>query len=78
MEYARPLGHHQKTKLQIMGIEEGEEIQAKGIDNLFNNIIAENFPNLEKGKDIENRRLSECQTGRVRKAETLDILKLKH
>jgi hypothetical protein len=29
-----------------MGVEEGEEIQIKGIDNLFNIIIAENFPNL--------------------------------
>jgi hypothetical protein len=31
-----------------MGIEEGEEIQTKGTDNLFNRIIAENFPNLKK------------------------------
>jgi hypothetical protein len=29
-----------------MSIEEGEEIKTKGIDNLFNRIIAENFPNL--------------------------------
>jgi hypothetical protein len=31
-----------------MGIE--EEIQAKGIENIFNKIIAENFPNLEGRK----------------------------
>jgi hypothetical protein len=31
-----------------MGVEEREEIQTKGIDNLFNRIIAENFPNLKK------------------------------
>jgi hypothetical protein len=31
-----------------MGVEEGEKIQSKGIDKLFNRIIAENFPNLEK------------------------------
>jgi hypothetical protein len=31
-----------------MGVEEGEEIQATNLDNLFNRIIAENFPNLEK------------------------------
>jgi hypothetical protein len=31
-----------------MGIEEGEEVQAKGIHNLFNKIITENFPNLQK------------------------------
>jgi hypothetical protein len=37
-----------RPNLQIMGVEEGEEIQTKGIDNLFNRIIAENFPNLEK------------------------------
>jgi hypothetical protein len=33
--------------LQIMGIE-GEEIQTKNINNLFNRIIAENFNNFEK------------------------------
>jgi hypothetical protein len=31
-----------------MGIEEGEEVQTKGIHNIFNKIIKENFPNLEK------------------------------
>jgi hypothetical protein len=31
-----------------MGIEEGEEVQAKGICNIFNKIITENFPNIEK------------------------------
>jgi hypothetical protein len=31
-----------------MGIEEGEEVQVKGIHNIFNKIITENFPNLEK------------------------------
>jgi hypothetical protein len=31
-----------------MGVEEGKEIQTKGIENVFNRIIAENFPNLEK------------------------------
>jgi hypothetical protein len=30
-----------------MGVE-GEEIQTKGIDNIFNRIIAEKFPNLKK------------------------------
>jgi hypothetical protein len=31
-----------------MGIEEGEEVQTKGIHNIFNKIITENFPNLKK------------------------------
>jgi hypothetical protein len=37
-----------RAYLQIMGVEEGEEIQTKGIENIFNRIIAEKFPNLEK------------------------------
>jgi hypothetical protein len=36
-----------------MGIEEGEEVQAKGICNIFNNIITEIFPNLEKTISIQ-------------------------
>jgi hypothetical protein len=34
-----------------MGEEEGKETQTKGIDNLFNNIIAEISSNVEKGRD---------------------------
>jgi hypothetical protein len=37
-----------RQNLRIMGIEEGKEVQAKGIYNIFNKIIIENFPNLEK------------------------------
>jgi hypothetical protein len=37
-----------RPNLRIMGIEEGEEVQAKGIHNMFNKIVTENFPNLEK------------------------------
>jgi hypothetical protein len=33
-----------RPNLQIMGVEEGEEIQTRGTDNLFNRIISENFP----------------------------------
>jgi hypothetical protein len=36
----------------MMGVEEGEEMQAKCIGNIFNKIIAENFPNLEKDMPI--------------------------
>jgi hypothetical protein len=31
--------------VRIMGIEEGEEVQAKGMRNIFNKIIMENFQN---------------------------------
>jgi hypothetical protein len=34
-----------------VGIKEGEEVHAKGICNLFNKIIGENFPNI---KNISN------------------------
>jgi hypothetical protein len=37
-----------RPNLRIMGIEEGEEVQAKGMCNIFNIIITENVPNLEK------------------------------
>jgi hypothetical protein len=36
-----------------MGIEEGEEVQAKGIHNIFNKRITENFPNIEKTMCIQ-------------------------
>jgi hypothetical protein len=35
-----------------MGLKEGEEVQIKGLHNIFNKIIAENFPNLEKELSI--------------------------
>jgi hypothetical protein len=35
-----------------MSIEEGEEVQAKGMNNIFNKIITENSPNLEKSIPI--------------------------
>jgi hypothetical protein len=36
-----------------MGIEEGEEVQAKGMHNIVNKIVTENFPNLEKTMPIQ-------------------------
>ena len=40
-----------RTNLRIIGIEEGEEIQLKGTENIFNKIIEENFPNLRTYED---------------------------
>jgi hypothetical protein len=37
-----------RPNLRIIGIDEGEEVQAKVMCNIFNKIITENFPNLEK------------------------------
>jgi hypothetical protein len=42
-----------RPNLRIIGIEEGEEVQTKGIRNIFNKIITENFPNLEKTMPIQ-------------------------
>jgi hypothetical protein len=42
-----------RTNLRIMGIEEGEEVQAKGMCNILNKILTENFPNLEKTMPIQ-------------------------
>jgi hypothetical protein len=43
---------NKRPNLRIMGTEE-EEVQAKGIHNIFNKIITENFPNLEKTMPIQ-------------------------
>jgi chromosome segregation ATPase len=42
-----------RLNLRIMGIEEGEEVQAKGMHNVVNKIITENFPNLDKTMPIQ-------------------------
>jgi chromosome segregation ATPase len=47
-----------RPNLRIMGIEEGEEVQAKGMCNIFNKIITENFPNLEKTMPIQEQEAS--------------------
>ena len=41
-------GTMKRPNLRIIGVEEGEEIQLKGPENIFNKIIEENFPNLKK------------------------------
>jgi hypothetical protein len=42
-----------RPNLRTMGIEEGEEVQAKEISNIFNKIITNNFPNLVKIMPIQ-------------------------
>jgi hypothetical protein len=46
-------------KKEIIGTEEGEEIQTKGVDKLFNNVIGENFSNYRKGRESRYMRISE-------------------
>jgi hypothetical protein len=42
-----------RPNLRIKSIEEGEEVHGKGIHNIFNKIITENFLNLEKVMPIQ-------------------------
>jgi predicted RNase H-like nuclease (RuvC/YqgF family) len=52
-----------RPNLRIMGIEEGEEVQAKGMGNIFNKIIMENFPKLEKSLPIQMQEASRTPNG---------------
>ena len=42
-----------RPNLRLIGIDEGMEIKTKGVHNLFNDIISENFPNLKN--EMENQ-----------------------
>jgi hypothetical protein len=37
-----------RPKLRIIGIEESKDFHLKGLENIFNKIIEESFPNLKK------------------------------
>jgi predicted nuclease with TOPRIM domain len=50
-----------RPNLRIMGIAQGEGVQAKGMHNIFNKIITENFPNLEKSVPIQIQEASRTQ-----------------
>jgi hypothetical protein len=47
-----------RPNLRILGIEEGEEVQAKGMYNIVKKIIIENFPNVEKTMPIQVQKAS--------------------
>jgi hypothetical protein len=47
-----------RPNLRIKGIEEGEEVQVKGMSNIFNKIITENFQNLEKSMPTQMQEAS--------------------
>ena len=40
--------HLKRANLRIIGIEEGGEVEANGINNIFKEVVSENFPNIEK------------------------------
>jgi chromosome segregation ATPase len=47
-----------RPNLRIMGIEEGEQVQANRKHNIFNKMITENFPNLQKVLLIQAQEVS--------------------
>jgi hypothetical protein len=42
-----------RPNLRIMGTEEGEEVQTRGMHNIVNKILTEKFPNLKKTMPIQ-------------------------
>jgi hypothetical protein len=60
-----------RPNLRIMGIKEREEVQTKGIHKIFNKIVTENSPNLEKAMPIQIKEAS-------RTPNRLDQIKLPH
>jgi hypothetical protein len=72
MEHTRYLRHHEKIKPMKQGYRRREDRrETKGIDNLYNRIIAENFPNLKK--ESRCRKLIEHQTIRTKRGTPTDI-----
>jgi hypothetical protein len=66
-----------RPNLIIMGIKDGEEVQAKGIHNLFNKIITENFLNLKKAMPIQGQEASKTPNRLDQNRATHNILSIK-
>jgi hypothetical protein len=60
-----------------MGIEKGEEVEAKGMHNIFTKIITEIFPNLEKPVTTQVQEASRKLNSPDHNKTTHDILSLK-
>jgi hypothetical protein len=75
MEYSRYLEHHEKTKPTNHGYRRGTG--DKGIDNLFNRLIAEYFLNLKR-ELLRCRSLTEHQTIRTKRETHPDTLYSKY
>jgi hypothetical protein len=65
-----------RPNLRIVGIEE-EEVQAKGMHNMLNKIITENFPNLEKSVLIYMQEAPQHQTDQIKRELPHGISSLK-
>ena len=52
------------TNIQIIGVPEEEE-KKKGYEKIFEEIIVENFPNMEKKQSIKSKRHKESRIGQI-------------
>jgi hypothetical protein len=66
-----------RPNLIILDTEEGEEVQAKWICNIFNKIITENFPNLEELMPYAHSGTGSLQTDLTKVELLQDKLSLK-
>jgi hypothetical protein len=66
-----------RPNLRIMGIEEGKEVQAKGMCNIANKIITENFANLGNSMPIQVQEASRTPNRPDQNRITRGILSLK-
>jgi hypothetical protein len=66
-----------RPNLRIIDIEEGEEVQAKGIHNIFNKIVTENFPICRKFCPFRYRKPPGHQTDLTKIELPHNILSLK-
>jgi hypothetical protein len=66
-----------RPNLRTMGIEKGDEVQTKGMCNIFNKIITENCPNLEKTMPFRYRKPPGHQTDLTKIELPYNILSLK-
>ena len=52
------------AKIHIIGVPEGEE-RDRGAEKIFEEIIAKNFPNMEKEQSLKSRKHRESNTGQT-------------
>lgn len=52
MEHIRNLGLHERQSVCIIDLREGGQFHANDIENIFNRILEEISPNLQKEKPI--------------------------
>ena len=54
--------HIESTNIRIIGVPEEKE-KKKGQEEIFEEIIVENFPKWKKKQSIKSKKIKECHTG---------------